>query len=74
MNDGMIFEVITALQDLHIEQLHALHQDEWWTKGGSLARTRQRVNCCKAPQGPAFGGSAARVGARPRTASLRDAH
>jgi hypothetical protein len=43
MNDGMIFKEITDLQDLHIEQLHALYQDEWWTKGRSLELTRRCV-------------------------------
>ncbi len=43
MIESMSFEVITDLQDLHIEQLHALYQDEWWTKGRSLELTRQCV-------------------------------
>jgi GNAT superfamily N-acetyltransferase len=40
---NMPFEVITELQELHIEQLHALYQHEWWTKGRSLELTRQCV-------------------------------
>lgn len=43
MIEGMSFKVITHLQDLQIEQLHALYQNEWWTKGRSLVLTRQCV-------------------------------
>jgi predicted N-acetyltransferase YhbS len=43
MNDAMNLQVITDLRDPHIAQLHALYQDEWWTKGRSLELTRQCV-------------------------------
>lgn len=43
MVEPVNFEVITDLHDLHIEQLHMLYQNEWWTKGRSLELTRQCV-------------------------------
>lgn len=35
--------VISELSEKHIEQLHALYQDEWWTRGRSLEDTKQCV-------------------------------
>ena len=34
---------IAELKEKHIEQLHALYQGEWWTRGRSLEDTRQCV-------------------------------
>lgn len=36
--------VIRELSEKHIEQLHALYQDEWWTRGRSLEDTKRCVS------------------------------
>lgn len=36
--------VIHKLGEKHIEQLHALYQAEWWTRGRSLENTRRCVS------------------------------
>ena len=36
--------VVHSLDDRQIEQLHALYQAEWWTKGRSLDDTRRCVS------------------------------
>ncbi len=36
--------VILELSEKHIEQLHALYQAEWWTRGRSLEDTKQCVS------------------------------
>jgi len=36
--------VIRELSEKHIEQLHALYQAEWWTRGRSLENTKQCVS------------------------------
>lgn len=43
MPDSPAFDVVTTLDERQIEQLYALYQREWWTKGRSLASTRQCV-------------------------------
>ena len=35
--------VIRELSEIHIEQLHALYQGEWWTRGRSLEDTTKCV-------------------------------
>jgi hypothetical protein len=35
--------VTYTLSDNHITQLHALYQQEWWTKGRSIEDTRQCI-------------------------------
>ena len=39
----MAHKVVYELSDLHIGQLHALYQHEWWTKGRTLEATRRVV-------------------------------
>jgi GNAT superfamily N-acetyltransferase len=36
-------DVVHALNERQLEQLHALYQNEWWTKGRTLEATRQCV-------------------------------
>jgi predicted GNAT family N-acyltransferase len=36
--------VVHALDDRQIQQLHALYQAEWWTRGRSLDATRQCIS------------------------------
>ena len=40
---SMTEKIVFELSDLHIEQLHALYQHEWWTKGRTLEATRRVV-------------------------------
>ncbi|MGH7598267.1 MAG: GNAT family N-acetyltransferase [bacterium] len=39
----MSFEMIDDLTDAQIEELHALYQSEWWTKGRQLDDVRRMV-------------------------------
>ena len=40
---GTDMNVTYTLTDNHITQLHALYQQEWWTKGRSIEATRQGI-------------------------------
>jgi hypothetical protein len=37
-------EIIYTFTDTQIKELHALYQQEWWTKERTLANTRQCIN------------------------------
>jgi len=39
----MTIEQISQLSDSHVEQLHALYQNEWWTEGRELADVRRML-------------------------------
>jgi predicted GNAT family N-acyltransferase len=41
---AVAISVVHALNDAQIRQLHALYQNEWWTRGRSLDATRQCVS------------------------------
>jgi len=41
--DAASLLIVDSLSEGHIEQLHALYQDEWWTKGRSLDATARCV-------------------------------
>jgi GNAT superfamily N-acetyltransferase len=40
------YVVMEALTEAQVEELHALYQDVWWSKGRSLAEVRTMVEHC----------------------------
>ena len=44
MTNATTARIVYGLDEPHIQQLHALYQNEWWTKGRTLEDTRKCVN------------------------------